>query len=62
WLLFRTRWGLYVRAVGESPSAVFAAGRSPAALQYQALLAGGVLGGLGVKIRFSFKISSGAKE
>ncbi len=47
WLLFRTRWGLGVRAVGESPSAVFAAGGSPSPLQYQALFAGGLLGGLG---------------
>ncbi len=47
WLLFRTRWGLCVRAVGESPAAVYAAGRSPATLQYQALFVGGMLGGLG---------------
>jgi simple sugar transport system permease protein len=46
WALFRTRWGLGVRAVGESPAAAFAAGRSPGLLQYQALGAGGVLGGL----------------
>jgi len=46
WVLFRTRWGLGVRAVGESPAAAYAAGRNPAALQYQALVAGGVLGGL----------------
>ncbi len=46
WGLFRTRWGLGVRAVGESPAAAFAAGRNPAALQYQALCAGGVLAGL----------------
>ena len=46
WTLFRTRWGLGVRAVGESPAAAFAAGRDPAVLQYQALSSGGVLGGL----------------
>jgi simple sugar transport system permease protein len=46
WLLFRTRWGLGVRAAGESPLAAFAAGRRPGVLQYQALAAGGVLGGL----------------
>ena len=46
WLLFRTRWGLGVRAVGESPSAAFAAGRDPALLQFQALFCGGLLGGL----------------
>jgi general nucleoside transport system permease protein len=47
WLLFRTRWGLGVRAVGENPEAAFAAGRRPARLQYQALLLGGLLGGIG---------------
>jgi len=46
WLLARTRWGLGVRATGESPGAAFAAGRNPRALQYQALVAGGLLGGL----------------
>ena len=46
WTLFRTRWGLGVRAVGESPAAAFASGRNPAVLQYQALAAGGVLGGI----------------
>jgi len=46
WALFRTRWGLGLRAVGESPAAAFAAGRNPAALQYQALCIGGMLGGL----------------
>ena len=46
WCLFRTRWGLGVRAVGESPGAAFASGRNPAALQFQALAAGGLLGGL----------------
>ncbi len=46
WALFRTRWGLGVRAVGESPAAAFAAGRNPAALQYQALCSGGVLAGV----------------
>ncbi|MFZ3321557.1 MAG: ABC transporter permease [Usitatibacter sp.] len=46
WVLFRTRWGLGLRAVGESPVAAFASGRDPAVFQYQALLLGGLLGGL----------------
>ncbi|MBG9390052.1 ABC transporter permease [Caenimonas aquaedulcis] len=46
WLLFATRWGLGVRAVGEMPAAAFAAGRDTAHLQYQALLLGGALGGI----------------
>lgn len=47
WVLFRTRWGLSVRAVGEYPTAAFAAGLNPPALQYQALLVAGLLAGLG---------------
>ncbi|HEX9161827.1 MAG TPA: ABC transporter permease [Thermoanaerobaculia bacterium] len=46
WALFRTRWGLGVRAVGESPVAAYAAGRNPALLQYQALAIGGLLAGV----------------
>lgn len=46
WTLFRTRWGLGLRAVGENPAAAFASGRDPSALQYQALPLGGMLGGL----------------
>jgi ABC-type uncharacterized transport system permease subunit len=45
-LLFRTRWGLGLRAVGESPAAAFAAGRRPQRLQYQALALGGLLSGI----------------
>ncbi|HEY3100692.1 MAG TPA: ABC transporter permease [Methylomirabilota bacterium] len=46
WALFSTRWGLAVRAVGENPVAAFAAGYSPRALQYQALLLAGLLAGI----------------
>jgi ABC-type uncharacterized transport system permease subunit len=46
WILFRTRWGLAVRAVGESPAAAYAAGRDPAVVQYQVLPLGGALAGL----------------
>jgi simple sugar transport system permease protein len=46
WVLFRTRWGLVVRAVGENPVAAFAAGKNPHAVQYQVLFLAGVLGGL----------------
>lgn len=46
WVLFATRWGLAVRAVGENPVAAFAAGRNPRVLQYQALFVAGVLGGI----------------
>lgn len=48
WLLiFRTRWGLALRAVGEDPAAAFAAGLHPGAIQYQALALGGLLAGIG---------------
>jgi general nucleoside transport system permease protein len=45
-LLFRTRWGLGLRAVGESPAVAYAAGYRPALLQYQALALAGMLGGI----------------
>lgn len=47
WLVFRTRWGLGLRTVGENPAAAFAAGLRPRRLQYQALIFAGALGGLG---------------
>jgi len=46
WLLFRTRWGLNLRAVGESPVAAVAAGVHPGRIQYQALCLAGLLGGI----------------
>ncbi len=47
WLLWRTRWGLHLRAVGEDRTAAFAAGLNPNQLQYQALALAGALYGLG---------------
>ncbi|MEW6333838.1 MAG: ABC transporter permease [Thermodesulfobacteriota bacterium] len=46
WFLFRTRWGLGLRAVGENPTAAYAAGRQPLLLQYQVLFIAGLLGGI----------------
>jgi len=46
WALYRTRFGLRVRAVGENPLAVDTAGISVAALRYQAMLISGVLCGV----------------
>jgi ABC-type uncharacterized transport system permease subunit len=58
WILFQTRWGLGVRAVGESPTVAFAAGRNPSVLQYQALALGGVLAGLaGAHISLSLTLT-----
>lgn len=45
-LLARSSWGLVVRAAGEEPDAVEAAGRSPAGVRFGALAVGGVLGGV----------------
>ncbi|HSA55248.1 MAG TPA: ABC transporter permease [Gemmatimonadaceae bacterium] len=47
WFLFRTRRGLALRAAGEAPVAVLAAGHSPARLRTLAILIGGAMGGLG---------------
>ncbi|OYU45336.1 MAG: sugar ABC transporter permease [Burkholderiales bacterium PBB4] len=46
WLVFRTRFGLRLRAVGENPQMVDAAGVSVAQLRYTALSLNGVLCGL----------------
>ncbi len=43
WLLYRTRFGLRLRAAGENPAMVDAAGVSVVALRYQALALNGVL-------------------
>ncbi len=47
WALYRTRWGLWLRTVGESRRVAFATGLNPQWIQYQALFIGGILGGLG---------------
>lgn len=47
WILYKTRWGLRIRSVGESVVVSFAAGLNPALLRYQALFLGGTLGGIG---------------
>ena len=46
WALFRTRFGLRLRAVGENPAAVDTAGISVAWLRYRAVICTGVLAGL----------------
>lgn len=46
WILYRTRFGLRLRAVGENPGAVDTAGISVVRLRYQAVLLGGVFVGL----------------
>ena len=46
WLVYRTRFGLRLRAVGESPGAVDTAGISVAGTRYRALIVSGALCGL----------------
>jgi simple sugar transport system permease protein len=46
WLLYRTRWGLGLRAVGENAETAYASGRNPGVIKYQALFVGGLLAGL----------------
>ncbi|MHB8114183.1 MAG: ABC transporter permease [Bellilinea sp.] len=47
WLLYRTRWGLGLRAVGENAETAYASGRNPGIIKFQALFVGGLLAGLG---------------
>lgn len=46
WVLFRTRFGLRLRAVGENPAAVDTAGISVAWLRYRAVICTGILTGV----------------
>ncbi len=46
WILYRTRFGLRLRAVGENPEAVDTAGISVTLLRYQAMIIAGILCGM----------------
>src|SRR5690606_16030873 len=46
WLLFRTSWGLSLRATGEAPAAAAAAGVPVRAVRFAATLVGGLLAGV----------------
>ncbi len=46
WVLYRTRFGLRLRAVGENPHAVDTAGISVAGMRYRALIIAGLLCGI----------------
>jgi simple sugar transport system permease protein len=47
WLLYRTPWGLRVRAVGTHPRAADTMGIAVTRVRYQALMVGGAMAGLG---------------
>lgn len=46
WIVFKTRFGLRLRAVGESPKAVDTAGMSVSSLRYKALVINGIFCGV----------------
>jgi simple sugar transport system permease protein len=46
-LMYRTKWGLSMRAVGESRAVAFSTGRNPIRIAYMGVFIGGVLAGLG---------------
>lgn len=47
WIVYRTRFGLRLRAVGENPEAVDTAGISVAVMRYRAMIVAGILCGIG---------------
>ena len=47
WLLYRSRWGLLVRAAGERDEVLAAYGHSPLRVKYLAVCGGGALAGIG---------------
>ncbi len=58
WVLFRTRFGLRLRAVGENPAAVDTAGISVTLLRYRAVIICGILCGI-AGAYLSIALSSG---
>jgi simple sugar transport system permease protein len=47
WLLFRSRWGLLIRGAGERFEVMATYGHSPLRMRYMAVVAGGMLAGVG---------------
>ncbi len=47
WFLYRTRWGLVLRAVGETPVAAHAIGYNVLRIRYLAAIFGGAMAGIG---------------
>lgn len=66
WMLFRTKTGLHLRGVGESPDAAATLGVNPISVKYGAVFASGVLAGLagtqlalGNVVQFAENMSAG---
>ena len=51
WVVYRTRFGLRLRAVGENPAAVDTAGISVAGLRYSAMSIAGLLATIEDEVR-----------
>ena len=47
WVLYKTRWGLNVRAVGDNPKAAATAGLSVIKIKYQTVILSGIFAALG---------------
>lgn len=62
WVLYKTRFGLRLRAVGENPHAADTAGISVAKVRYTALLWGGVLCGMAGTYLSVYQTGSFIKE
>lgn len=61
WGLFRTRWGLRVRAVGEHPRAADTVGIDVLRTRYRAVIMGGAVAGLG-GTWFTLDVTTGFNE
>lgn len=61
WVLYRTRFGLRVRSVGENPHAAETLGIDPIRIRYRAVVIGGVIAGLG-GAWFSLESQSGFQD
>jgi simple sugar transport system permease protein len=62
WALYRTRWGLRVRAVGEHPKAADTVGINVNRTRYRTLILGGLITGIGGATYTLFSVSQFNRE